>query len=615
MRAVGKMGPAEWAMLVLLSVVWGGAFFFYKLLDDAGLPPFTIVLGRVGVAALALLPVVALSGRRLPRSRRIWGALFVLGGLNNVLPFALIIFGEKHIDSGLASVFNATTPIFTALIAQFATRDEKLTQARVAGIVLGVVGVVLLMGPTVLRGFSFTSVAQLACVGAAVVYGFGAVYARRFAALGVDPLVLSAGQLCASALIALPLALALEHPWTALPALSAPTWLAWLGLALPSTALAFVLYFRILATAGATNAASVTFLVPVSAVLLGTLVLHERLAPSTLAGMLVIFLGLAVLDGRIIAFVQRRTARTASSSLIAVLLALAVARAAGAQTPAPALSPSPSPSASASVSPAPTGPCRMPLAVALADRPGTGRTTSSGGSPCVVPPGEIVIESGLRRQITSGQPGSSVLASGPLTFVRAGIAPRLEIGIAPPAPQSRAVTGVAPVDSARGVTDTVVALKYLVRDRAALQASIGAAYSPPTGTGEFTAGAPSYSLAANVGVAVTPALSFATSLVAGTAVGADASGLNRSYFVFAPSFTLGIALDANDTLLVQDALVSRQGPLLPAGSRAVVALQRAIGTRLAVDLDYERNLTPLLGTRASAVGFGFVWIATPARDR
>jgi drug/metabolite transporter (DMT)-like permease len=303
------MGPPEWAMLLLLSVVWGGAFFFYKVLDDAGLPPFTIVLGRVGVAALALLPVVALSGRTMLRSRNVWAALFVLGAFNNVIPFALIILGEKRIDSGLASVFNATTPIFTALIAQFATRDEKLTPGRTAGIVLGMTGVVVLIGPTALRGFSVTSAAQLACIGAAVVYGFGAVYARRFAALGLDPLVLSTGQLCASALLALPLSLALEHPWASLHVLSGATWLAWLGLALPSTALAFVLYFRILATAGATNAASVTFLVPVSAVLLGTLVLHERLAPSTVAGMTIIFLGLALLDGRLVPALLRRAPR------------------------------------------------------------------------------------------------------------------------------------------------------------------------------------------------------------------------------------------------------------------------------------------------------------------
>ena len=303
---MGRMGLADWAMLLALSVVWGAAFFFYKLLDDAGLPPFTIVLGRVGIAALALLPIVVLSGRTMPRSWKVWRALFVLGAFNNLVPFALIILGEKQIDSGLASVFNATTPIFAALFAHLMTRDEKLTLPRVAGVVLGIAGVVLLMGPSALRGFSPTSAAQLACIGAAVVYGFGVVYARRFAALGLDPLVLATGQLCASALLALPLALALEHPWTALHGVGATTWLAWLGLALPSTALAFVLYFRILASAGATNAASVTFLVPLSAVLLGTLVLHERLTPSTLAGMAVIFLGLAVLDGRLLASLRAR---------------------------------------------------------------------------------------------------------------------------------------------------------------------------------------------------------------------------------------------------------------------------------------------------------------------
>jgi len=301
------MGPREWIMLLILSVVWGGAFFFYKVLDDAGIPPFTIVLGRVGLAALALLPVLLLTGRRLPRSRAAWGAFFLLGALNNLIPFTLIILGEKQIDSGLASVFNATTPVFTALIAQVLLRDEKLTANRIAGIVLGIAGVVLLMGPSSLRGLNPTSLAQLACVGAAVVYGFGAVAARAVRRLGLDPLVLSTGQFLASTLVALPLALALEHPWTlAMP--SAGTWWALIGIALPGTALAYILYYRIIATAGATNAASVTFLVPVSALLLGTLALGERIAPTTIAGMLVIFAGVALLDGRILRVFARSPA-------------------------------------------------------------------------------------------------------------------------------------------------------------------------------------------------------------------------------------------------------------------------------------------------------------------
>jgi hypothetical protein len=258
-------------------------------------------------------------------------------------------------------------------------------------------------------------------------------------------------------------------------------------------------------------------------------------------------------------------------------------------------------------------PCATAIAASLADRPGTGRTTSSGGAPCVALPGEVIVESGVRRQVTTASGGSSTLASGPLGLVRFGVARRLELAVAPPAPQSRAARGTTAVGPARGSTDVVLAAKYLVLDRAAVQASLGASYAPPTGSGAFTAGAPTYSLGANVGVTLGPKLSLATSQVFGTAIGSDASGANRSFFVYAPSFTLGYALDGATTLLVQDALASRQGPTLPAGNRGFVALQHALGSRLAVDLDYERNFAPTLGTRADAVGFGFVWIVRPAR--
>ena len=259
-------------------------------------------------------------------------------------------------------------------------------------------------------------------------------------------------------------------------------------------------------------------------------------------------------------------------------------------------------------------PCRMPIAVALADRPGTGRTTSTGGSPCVVLPGELVIETGLRRQVTASPGGTSTLAAGPLTFMRGGVAPRLELGLAPPAQQPRAIAGSPPFDAARGATDVVVAAKYLVVDTGNAQGSLGASYAPPTGSGEFTAGAPTFSLSANLGLTLSPRLSVTTSQVFGTAVGADARGANRTFFVYAPSFTLAYALDSATTLLVQDALVSRQGPLLPAGSRGFVALQRAVGTRLALDLDYEVNLASRAGS-STAVGVGLVWIAAPGRAR
>jgi hypothetical protein len=258
-------------------------------------------------------------------------------------------------------------------------------------------------------------------------------------------------------------------------------------------------------------------------------------------------------------------------------------------------------------------PCVTPIAVALADRPGTGRTASAGGSPCVVAPNEVVVETGVRRQTMPSANGTVTLTSLPLSFVRAGIAKRVELGIAPPANEYRAAPNGAPVDTAHGRTDVVLALKYLVLDAQRAQASLGASYAPPTGSGEFTAGAPTFSVSGNLGVALSPRFSAATSQVFGTAIGADASGLSRSYFVYAPSYTLAYAVDGVTTAIAQAALVSRQGPLLPSGNRILFALQHAAGARLAIDVDYEINVRPTLGASQHAVGFGLVWIAKPAR--
>jgi len=211
------------------------------------------------------------------------------------------------------------------------------------------------------------------------------------------------------------------------------------------------------------------------------------------------------------------------------------------------------------------------------------------------------------------EPASVTLASGPLTFLRYGIAPRLELGIAPPALESRTAAPGAAFDNARGASDMVGALKYLVLDQQNAQASVGLAYSPPTGSGDFTNGAPTYSCSGNLGLTFSTQFSFATSQVFGTAVGPDAAGLNRTFFVYAPSYTLAYAIDGATTLLAQVALVSRQGPVLTSGDRGFLALQRAFGTRLALDLDYERNLKPSVGSPQQAVGFGFVWIAAPPR--
>jgi drug/metabolite transporter (DMT)-like permease len=194
------MSAMDWSLLIVLSVLWGGSFFFFKVLVDAHLPPFTIVFGRVGLAAIALLSFIYLSGRGMPTSPTIWIAFLVMGLLNNVIPFTLIVYGETRIASGLASIFNATTPLFTVLLAHFLT-DDGLTRGKACGILLGLVGVSTLIGPSAMQGLSLTNVAQLACLGAAFVYGCAGMYGRRFRKLGVDPIVTAAGQVCGSTVV------------------------------------------------------------------------------------------------------------------------------------------------------------------------------------------------------------------------------------------------------------------------------------------------------------------------------------------------------------------------------------------------------------------------------
>jgi len=291
-----SMTPAEWAMLIALSLLWGGSFFFNGMAVKE-LPPLTIVFSRVALAAATLHLVMAATGRRLPGSREIWLAFAGMGVLNNVIPFTLIVWGQSQIASGVASILNATTPLFTVLVAHGFTADERLTPLRIAGVIAGFSGVaVMIGGGTILDDVPVAAYA--ACLGAALSYGFSSVYGRRFRALGVAPLSVATGQLTMSSLMLLPLMLATDRPWTlALPGLD--TTLALVGLATVSTALAYILFFRILAGAGATNISLVTFLIPPSAILLGIAFLGEVLLPRHVAGMALIGLGLALVDGRL----------------------------------------------------------------------------------------------------------------------------------------------------------------------------------------------------------------------------------------------------------------------------------------------------------------------------
>ena len=298
------MRAAEWALLIALSLLWGGSFFFTGLAVRE-LPPLTIVTLRVALAALLLQLAVLATGGRMPRDLATWRAFLGMGFLNNVVPFCLIVWGQTRIASGLASILNATTPLFAVLVAHLLTRDEKMTGGRLAGVLVGFAGVVVMIGPAALSGLGGDAILpELAVLGGALSYSLAGIFGRRFKAMGVAPIASAAGQVTAAAALLLPITLLVDRPWTLAPP-GAATWGAIGGIASLSTALAYVLYFRILASAGATNLMLVTFLIPVSAILLGSVALGERLRPEHLLGMALIGAGLAAIDGRLFRLARR----------------------------------------------------------------------------------------------------------------------------------------------------------------------------------------------------------------------------------------------------------------------------------------------------------------------
>jgi drug/metabolite transporter (DMT)-like permease len=292
-----KMDAFDWVMLITLATVWGGSFLFNAILV-AELPVITIVAIRVTVAALALWGFVRVTGRKIPTSPQVWGALLILGVLNNAIPFSLIVQGQTQITSGLASILNATTPLFTILVAGFFLTDERFSVLRVLGVVVGFSGVILMVGPEALSGLGDDFWAQLCALGAALSYGFASVFGRRFRELRVDPVMVATGQVTMSSLVLWPIALWIDGPQDIM-GLSFNAAASMFGLAVLCTSFAYILYFRILERAGATNISLVTFLVPISAIILGVLVLGERIFIKDIMGMTLIGMGLAIIDGRL----------------------------------------------------------------------------------------------------------------------------------------------------------------------------------------------------------------------------------------------------------------------------------------------------------------------------
>jgi drug/metabolite transporter (DMT)-like permease len=297
-----RLDGRSWILLAILALLWSASFIFIKV-GAAEIPILTLVLLRVGLAALVLNGLVIISQRFYPARPATLASYLVMGILNNVVPFVLIVYATAHLGAGAASILNATAPIFTLLVAHVATRDEKITAAKLIGILFGFMGVAAMVNPGAVTGLGGDLVAVAAMLGATFCYGLSAVYGRRFS--GIDPIVSATCQLSASTLILLPLALIADKPF-ALPMPGLIAIGAVLGLALLATALAYVIFYALIARAGGTNTMLVTLLIPVGGVFFGWLLLGESFTAAEAAGMTLIGLGLIVIDGRALARIRGR---------------------------------------------------------------------------------------------------------------------------------------------------------------------------------------------------------------------------------------------------------------------------------------------------------------------
>ncbi len=290
-------------LLVFLSVLWGGSFLFAKIAVGA-IPVFVALAARVMIGAAGLGAYLLIIGHSLPRELRIWRMFLFMGLFNNAIPFALLFWAQTEISAGLGAILNATTPLFTLIVAHIFTRDEKITRGKLLGIGIGFCGVAVLVGPSLLLDPGRATLAKFACILASLSYGFASVFGRRFAREGISPLSATFGQITTSSLLIFPVAL-FFNPIETLMHARTQIYFVLLALGLVSTAFAYVLFYRILARAGATNVTLVTLLVPVSATILGALVLGETLTPLQGIGMALIGAGLLVMDGRALALFKK----------------------------------------------------------------------------------------------------------------------------------------------------------------------------------------------------------------------------------------------------------------------------------------------------------------------
>ncbi len=283
-----------WFLLIVLSIVWGGSFFFNEIALTE-LQPIQIVTIRIWLAAIILWLYLFVTRKPIKLSADQIKSMCILAAINNVIPFSLIVWGQTYIESGLASILNATVPLFTVILAHFLTTDEKIVSHKLIGVLIGLFGVIVLIGPSALFGQHNQVIGQLACLAASVSYALTSIYGKRLKS--ISPILTSASSLTAASIYMM-----IACWWFAAPlfqSASTEVVLSVIMLGIFSTAIAYILYFRILAEAGATNITLVAFLIPISTIFLGVFFLDESLELNSILGMLLVFLGLLSIDGRL----------------------------------------------------------------------------------------------------------------------------------------------------------------------------------------------------------------------------------------------------------------------------------------------------------------------------
>lgn len=295
------MNSRSWIILFAVSAIWAASFLFVEIALEE-VPSLTIMTARVTIGAVGLYAMLRIFRVRWPGRAQVsrlglLALFFTLGLTNNVVPFSLIVWSQTHLSASLASILNATMPLFVVFLAHFFTKDEKLSWPKFIGVMLGFAGVVIIVSAEGLDLTSGDTIGKFTMLGAACSYAIAALIARHFGKLRLDPLVIAFGQSAAAAVIALPIAGFLEEPWRL--TISGQVWITLIALGLLCSSVAYALYFRLIATAGATNASLVTLLIPPFAIVAGILFLGESLTLMQLTGMTAIGLGLLVTDGRI----------------------------------------------------------------------------------------------------------------------------------------------------------------------------------------------------------------------------------------------------------------------------------------------------------------------------